>query len=173
MPSKIWPRRAGVTIIEDAFDPEADRKRKRISRIKELNNQTARFYHKLLMKSPDAQHARDYLKSRGFSRETAEKWLIGWAPKNSNLFLQFVREKEFKGREIVQAGLGGMRDENNPRAGLWIKWYDQLTFPISNDYGDVVGFSARILRDDDKRGKYINTSDTPLFDKIKAPLRTR
>lgn len=164
---KKLAQRAGVTIIEDAYDPEADRKRKRISRIKELNNQTARFYHKLLMKSPDAQHARDYLKSRGFSRETAEKWLIGWAPKNSNLFLQFVREKLFKGREIVQAGLGGMRDENNPRAGLWIKFYDQLTFPISNDYGDVVGFSARVLREDDKRGKYINTSDTPLFDKSK------
>jgi len=160
-------QRAGITVIEDAYDPEADRKRRRITRVKELNNQTARFYHKLLMKSPDAQHARDYLKSRGFSRETAEKWLIGWAPKNSNSFLQFAREKEFKGREIVQAGLGGMRDEHNPRAGLWIKWYDQLTFPIHNDYGDVVGFSARILRDDDKRGKYINTSETPLFTKSK------
>ncbi|MDA7881531.1 DNA primase, partial [Akkermansiaceae bacterium] len=164
---KKLAQRAGVTIIEDAYDPEADRKRRRISRIKELNNQTARFYHKLLMKSPDAQHARDYLKSRGFTRETAEKWLIGWAPRNSNLFFQFAKDKEFTGREILQAGLGGLRDKENPRSGLWAKFYDQLTFPISNDYGDVVGFSARVLRADDKRGKYINTNDTPLFDKSK------
>ena len=164
---KKLAQRAGITIIEDAFDPEADRKRRRISRVKELNNQTARFYHSLLMKSPDAQHARDYLKSREFTRETAEKWPIGWAPKNSNLFFQFAKEKEFTGREILQAGLGGLRDKENPRSGLWSKFYDQLTFPISNDYGDVVGFSARILRADDKRGKYINTNDTPLFDKSK------
>lgn len=158
---------SGVTIIEEAYDPESDKKRRRISRIKELNNKTARYYHQLLLKSPDAGHARDYLKSRGFSKEVTEKWLIGWAPKNSRKYLQLVKEKEFTGREIVQAGLGGLRDKENPRAGLYAKFWDQLTFPIHNDYGDVVGFSARILSADDKRGKYINTPDSPLFNKSK------
>ncbi|YCM45869.1 DNA primase [Verrucomicrobiaceae bacterium 227] len=159
--------RAGITIIEDVFDPEADKIRRRISRVKELNNKTARYYHQLLLKSPDAEHAREYLKSRGFSKETAEKWLIGWAPRNSAKFFQLVKEKGFNGREILQARLGGLRDKNNPRSGLYAKFYDQLTFPINNDYGDVVGFSARVLRADDKRGKYINTSDSPLFQKSK------
>ncbi|MGC6464191.1 MAG: DNA primase [Akkermansiaceae bacterium] len=158
---------AGITIIEEAYDPEADKKRRRISRIKELNNKTARYYHQLLMKSPDAEHARDYLKARGFSKEVAEKWLIGWAPQNSHKYLQLVKEKGFTGREVIQAGLGGLRDKSNPRAGLYAKFYDQLTFPIHNDYGDVVGFSARVLRADDKRGKYINTPESPLFTKSK------
>lgn len=160
-------QRAGITIIEEAYDPEADKRRRKISRIKELNNKTARYYHRLLMESPDAQHARDYLKKRGFSKETAEKWLIGWAPKNSAKYLELVRKQGFTGRELVQSGLAGMRDDQNPRAGIYARWYDQLTFPIHNDYGDVVGFSARILREDDKRGKYINTSETPLFHKSK------
>ena len=159
--------RASIIIIEDAHDPESDRKRRKISRIKELNNKAARSFHSQLLKNPDAEHARGYLKSRGFTKEVAEKWLIGWAPRNSNLFLQMARESGFTGREIVQAGLGGLQDKLNPRAGLWIKFYDQLTFPIHNDYGDVVGFSCRVLRADDKRGKYINTSDTPLFNKSK------
>ncbi len=159
--------KCGIQIQEEAYDPQADKRRRKLSTLKELNNKTARFYHQMLMTSPDAQHARDYLKKRGFSKEVAEKWLIGWAPKNSNLFLAKAREGGFKGREIVQAGLGGMKDENNPRAGLWVKFWDQLTFPIHNDVGDVVGFSARILREDDKRGKYINTNDTPLFNKSK------
>ena len=158
-------QRAGITIVEEAFDPEADKKRKRISRIKELNNKTARYYHQLLMKSPAAEHARAYLKSRGFNQEVAEKWLIGWAPRDSRKYLQLVKEKGFTGRELIQAGLGGLRDKQNPRAGLYAKFYDQLTFPIHNDYGDVVGFSARVLRADDKRGKYINTPDSPLFNK--------
>lgn len=159
--------RAGIPIIEEAHDPESDRKRRKITRIKELNNKAARFFHEQLLCSPDAQHARDYLKSRGFDKATAGKWLIGWAPRNSRLFLEMARENKFTGREILQAGLGGLRDQDNPRSGLWVKFYDQLTFPIHNDYGDVVGFSARILREDDKRGKYINTSDTPLFNKSK------
>ena len=159
--------RAGIQIIEEASDPESDRKRRKISRLKELNNKSARFFHEQLLKSPDAAHAREYLKSRGFGKETAQKWLIGWAPRNSNLFLQMARENGFNGREILQAGLGGLKDKNNPRSGLWVKFYDQITFPIHNDVDDVVGFSARILREDDKRGKYINTNETPLFNKSK------
>jgi DNA primase len=160
-------QRAGITIIEDVFDPEADKVRRRFSRVKELNNKTARYYHQLLLKSPDAQHARDYLKARGFSKETAEKWLIGWAPRNSTKYFQLVKEQGFKGREVLNARLGGLREKDNPSSGLYPKFYDQLTFPINNDYGDVVGFSSRILRADDKRGKYINTSESPLFQKSK------
>ena len=159
--------RAGIQIIEEASDPESDRKRRKISRLKELNNKSARFFHEQLLKSPDAAHAREYLKSRGFGKETTQKWLIGWAPRNSSLFLQMARENSFNGREILQAGLGGLKDKNNPRSGLWVKFYDQITFPIHNDVDDVVGFSARILREDDKRGKYINTNETPLFNKSK------
>ena len=159
--------RAGIQIIEEASDPESDRKRRKISRLKELNNKSARFFHEQLLKNPDAAHAREYLKSRGFGKETAQKWLIGWAPRNSNLFLQMARENSFIGREILQAGLGGLKDKNYPRSGLWVKFYDQITFPIHNDVDDVVGFSARILREDDKRGKYINTNETPLFNKSK------
>lgn len=159
--------RAGIPIIEEATDPESDRKRRKISRLKELNNKSARFFHEQLLKNPDANHAREYLKKRGFNKETAEKWLIGWAPRNSNLFLQMARENGFSGREILQAGLGGLKDKENPRSGLWVKFYDQLTFPIHNDVDDVAGFSARILREDDKRGKYINTNETPLFNKSK------
>lgn len=165
--AKKLASRFGVTVIEEASSPEDDLKRRSISRLKELNNLTARFYHNLLMKSPDAQHARAYMKSRGFTAETAKKWLIGWAPKNSNIYLGHIREKQYQGREIVNAGLGGMKDQNNPRAGLYTKYYDQLMFPIHNQMSDVVGFSGRVLRADDKRGKYINTSDTILFNKSK------
>ena len=162
---KKLAQKAGVNIIEEEYNPEADRKRRKASRYKELNNITARYYHDLLLKSPDAQHARDYMKSRGFTKETAEKWLIGWAPKNSRDYLAMVKEKGFNGREIINAGLGGMRDQHNPRSGLYTKFYDQLMFPILNHFGDVVGFSGRVLRADDKRGKYINTNETVLFNK--------
>lgn len=157
----------GVRIVEEASDPEADRKRRKIARIKELNNFAAQLFHRFLMRSPDAEHARAYLKDRGLSAETAKHWQIGWAPRNSAAFLMKLKEKGFNGREFKNAGLGNLRDRDNPRSGLYSKFYDQLMFPIANDYGDIVGFSGRILRPDDKRAKYINTPETPVFTKSK------
>lgn len=159
--------RANISILEEAYDPEADRRRRKIARLKELNNFTARYFHRLLLRSPDAQHARDYLKSRGFSKETAQRWLIGWAPRRSESFLQALKQQGFTGNEFKNAGLGNLRDPKRPAAGLYSKFYDQLMFPIPNDYGDIVGFSGRVLRPDDKRGKYINSPETPVFNKSK------
>ena len=59
--------RAGITIREEEADPEADKQRKSKGRILDLHREAADFFHQQLLKSPDAAHARDYLKTRGFS----------------------------------------------------------------------------------------------------------
>lgn len=160
--------RSGVPIVEDAYDPEADKRRRQRSRLLELHNHAARFMHELLMKSPDAQHARDYLKSRGYGQGMAERWLIGWAPSDPQAFLNWAREKEFSGRELVASGLAAPRDERNARAGLYLRFRDRLMFPIHNDYGDIIAFSGRQLRNDPNTGKYINSPETILFKKSKT-----
>jgi len=110
--------RAGVIIQEDAYDPEADKRRRSRSKLIDIHNQAARFMHELLMKSPDAQHARDYLKSRGYGAEMAKRWVIGWMPDDPNVFLNWAREKKFRGRDLVTCDLAGLKNEHNPRAGL-------------------------------------------------------
>ncbi len=85
---KKLANRAGVVVQEDAYDPEADKRRRRKSRLLELHNQAARFMHQVMMESPDAQHARDYLKSRGYGKGMAERWVVGWMPENASTFLR-------------------------------------------------------------------------------------
>ncbi|MGE9266685.1 MAG: DNA primase, partial [Verrucomicrobiales bacterium] len=160
-------QKAGVTIIEEAVDPESERRRHLSTRLKELHNKAARYFHGLLLRDPAAQHARAYLKSRGFTKETAENWLIGWAPADSRKFLTWAKEKGFTGRELEKSGICGMKDANNPRRGLFVRFFDRLMFPIHNDYDDVVGFSARQLKEDKRSGKYINTPETVIFKKSK------
>ena len=161
-------KRAGVTIIEEAYDPEAEKARRRRSRLLELHNKAARYIHHLLLTSPDAAHARAYLKSRGYGKEMAERWLVGWMPANPRLFLQWAKEQGFSGRELCGTGIASLKDESNPRAGLYLRFRDRLMFPIHNDYGDIIAFSGRQLVEDKNSGKYINSPETPLFKKSKV-----
>lgn len=165
---KKLANRAGVVVQEDAYDPEADKRRRRKSRLLELHNQAARFMHQMMMKSPAAQHARDYLKSRGYGKGMAERWVVGWMPENASTFLDWAREQGFTGRELCESGLAALKNENNPRAGIYVRFRDRLMFPIHNDYGDIIAFSGRQLRDDPNTGKYINSPETQLFKKSKV-----
>jgi DNA primase len=165
---KKLANRAGVVVQEDAYDPEADKRRRRKSRLLELHNQAARFMHQVMMESPDALHARDYLKSRGYGKGMAERWVVGWMPENPSTFLNWAREQGFTGRELCESGLAALKNENNARSGIYVRFRDRLMFPIHNDYGDIIAFSGRQLREDPNSGKYINSPETQLFKKSKV-----
>lgn len=160
--------RAGVPIIEAAYDPQQEKRQRNRSRLIQLHNEAAHFMHQMLRKSPQAAHAREYLKNRGFNAEMAERWMIGWMPDNPTLFLNWARDKGYKGRELCQAGLAGQRDEHNPKAGLWVRFGNRLMFSIHNDYGDIIAFSGRQLVEDKNSGKYINSPQTQIFDKSRT-----
>ena len=157
--------RAGVMVIEEQSTPEADQARRSRGRLLDIHREAAEFMHTLLMKAPDASHARDYLKSRGFGADMAQRWTIGWMPESQDVFLNWARSKKYSGRELVNAGLAAQRDENDPRSGLYVRFRDRLMFPIRNEIGDVIGFSGRQLREDKRSGKYVNSPETALFRK--------
>lgn len=161
-------KRAGVTLVEEAVDPQAEKLRRSRSRLIEVQNKAARYMHQLLLTSPDAKHARAYLKGRGYGKEMAERWLVGWMPADQRQFLQWAKEQGFSGRELCDTGMASPRDENNPRAGLYMRFRDRLMFPIHNDYGDIIAFSGRQLVEDKNSGKYINSPETILFKKSKV-----
>lgn len=159
--------RAHITIIEE-IDADGERKERFRGRLLDLHRETARFLHELLATAPAAAHARTYLASRGLDQAAAERWLIGWMPEAPRTFLDWARQRGFSGRELVASGIASLRDETNPRSGLFLRFRDRLMFPIRNDYGDVIAFSGRQLREDPHSGKYINSPETPLFEKSRV-----
>ena len=152
--------RAGVTIVEQALDPKEEADRRRRGRLLDLHREVTAYYHHLLLTSPDAAHARDYLKSRGFGKEMAERWQIGWAPP-PNIFVPWAKAQGMRGRDLVDSGIALQKEQG----GLYFRFRDRLMFPLRNDYGDVIGFSGRQLREDPRSGKYINSPETALFKK--------
>ncbi len=161
-------QRAGITIIEEAFDPKAGESRRSRGRLLDIHREATAFFHMQLMKNPAAAHARDYMKSRGFGKEMAESWSIGWMPDNPKVFLDWARSRKFTGRELVDSGIVKLQNDDNPKSGLYVRFQDRLMFPIRNEIGDVIAFTARQLRENKNSGKYINSPETAIFKKSRV-----
>ncbi len=132
--------------------------------IKKLNNLTASFYHKILRKSNRAIPARKYLHERGLTEESVEKFSLGFALNEWNLLLDFLIKKGFKEEFIYKAGLAG---KSSGKGKTFDKFRNRIIFPIKDQRGDVIGFGGRAITDE-QQPKYLNSPETPVFNKRKV-----
>ena len=127
------------------------------SRLAEALRLAADFFAEQLS-SPDAVAARQFLAERGFDREAAERFQVGFAPRDGRALLQHLRGRGFRDAELVSAGL--------VRESGWDFFQGRAIWPIRDSGRQVVGFGARRLFDDDRMpAKYINTPETLLYKK--------
>ena len=157
--------RAGIRIEEQELSSEDRQKIDLRRRLLELHRAAAEYFHKTLLKSPAAQHARDYLKSRGIQAEIAKSWQLGYAPEGWDVFSRWARQQGFSNAELLAGGLTTPRDPENPSSESYDRFRDRIMFPICNDTGEVIAFSGRILQPEAKAAKYVNSPETPLFTK--------
>ena len=128
-------------------------------RLHELLDLAAKFYQVQFSKN---QIALEYVfKKRKFNKETALQWRLGYSPNNGTALVDFARTKGFNELEIKQAGLSS----NSSYRGLSDMFRGRLMIPLQDQQGRVIGFTARLLTDDKEAPKYINTPQTPLYDK--------
>jgi len=157
--------RAGIQIVEEERSPGEDRALSLRKRLLALHLQATEWFHQLLLTSPDAKVAQNYLKKRGLNREVAARWKIGYALESWEAFGTWAHEQGYSRDEIVQSGLVSMRDAENPQSDYYDRFRDRIMFPICNDLGEVIGFSGRVLASDAQGAKYVNSPETPLFKK--------
>ena len=124
-------------------------------RLREANELAARYFQHTMLRN---QHALEYIfKKRAISRETAEAFQLGYAPESGDALIQFLRKKGFSADELRDAGL------TNRFGGDLFK--GRMMVPLMDSGGGVIGFTGRIIRDDPKAPKYLNTPQTLLYDK--------
>ncbi|WP_020574510.1 DNA primase [Actinopolymorpha alba] len=131
------------------------------ARLIEAHKAAAEFYAEQLHTSPDAGQGRSFLAERGFDREAAEQFGVGFAPRGPLALLSHLRARGFSDEELNTAGLvaSGAR-------GHYDRFRGRLVWPIRELSGDVVGFGARRLFEDDRiEAKYLNTPETPIYHK--------
>lgn len=158
----------GVVVREEVLDPKEEARKRGRSDILRLQKAAADWFHRLLFKSPAAQEARDYLKSRGLTMETSRTWKFGYAPTEQKPFIDWARDEGFSIAQLVEGGLAKWREENNPHKGAYSFFRHRLMFPVNNDFGEPIAFSGRVLSKDQGGGKYVNSPETVLFSKSKT-----
>ncbi len=154
---KLLADKAGVQLTKQSASQSKER-----DRMFELMDLATHFYHDLFLKTKEAK---DYLEGRGVGSDSVNYWRIGYSPDGWRSLLDFLRKKGFKDSEIEKVGLIKKRDQSKDGERYYDTFRDRILFPISDSSGRVVGFSGRILHDKENAPKYLNSPETPLYDK--------
>ncbi len=151
--------RAGITLALEEHDTGPSRDQKQL--LLQLHEQATAFFHQAVMKDPAAQVARDYLTKRKLTPATVRAWRIGYSPDSWDTLINWAATKKFPVALLETAGLVVSREGG----GYYDRFRGRLMFPICDEQGQVVGFSGRILSDDKQQAKYVNSPETPIFQK--------
>ena len=112
------------------------------------------------LRTPDAAAGREFLASRGFDLDQADRFGVGYAPEAWEALTSHLRGRGFSDAELLTGGLA-----KEGRRGPMDRFRGRLIWPIRDLTGDVIAFGARKLSDRDDGPKYLNTPETPLFKK--------
>ncbi len=150
---------AGITLRYEDGGYNPGRQQGERTRLVEAHRVAAAFYVEQL-DTAEAEIARAFLAGRGFDRDAAAHFGVGYAPAGWDHLVRFLRGKGYTDRELLTGGLAG-----EGRRGPIDRFRGRLIWPIRDITGEVIGFGARKLREDDNGPKYLNTPETPLYKK--------
>lgn len=155
---KLLAERSGITLPQEGYDDSYQRLK---NTIYDINRETARFFHSYLM-SAEGKWALDYLIGRGLSLATIKHFGLGASPDSWDALINHLKEKGYGINDMITANVVG----KSQRGSYYDRFRKRIMFPVINIRGNVVAFSGRAMPGEDKSGgKYVNTSDTPVYKK--------
>ena len=163
-------QRSGIPLPKQEFSsPEEAREARLRRRLLDAHEFASRWFAEQLQ-SPEAARAREYLTGRGVAAETIATFGIGYAPESFSA-LRDRMSKDFDEEALRLSGLFSWKEtgdgpQANAAGPLYARFRKRITFPIRNEAGRVIAFTARALDADEKSGpKYLNSPETPLYTK--------
>ena len=157
---KLLADRNHMMLPEVRDDPDYEKRRSQRERLLNANREAARFYHEQLWK-PEGKRALDYLHGRGLDDGIIRRFGLGASADQWDSLTKYLTEKGYTQEELNLAGLTVVKGEN-----AFDMFRSRAMFPIIDQYGNVLGFGGRAMND--AKPKYLNTSDTPVFNKRKG-----
>lgn len=148
---KVLADKAGVSLKN--FDPKVKEEK---DRLYEIMEEATKVFENFLLKRVDVL---EYIKNRGIEEKTIKDFRIGYVPEGWRNLYDLLRNK-FSDKDLSLVGLVKVTEK-----GVYDTFRDRIMFPIFDSSGRVIAFSGRIFKDDGKSGKYVNSPDTPLFNK--------
>ncbi len=129
--------------------------------LQQANEYICKLLQHNLLTSPEAKIARDYIKQRGIDDVTADIWKLGYSPTDWRELEPKIKEQGINAEDLIKIGIASPKDSGQ---GIYFRFRSRLMFPIQDAFGNVIGYTGRILTDE-KVAKYINSPETVLYKK--------
>lgn len=159
-------QKCGIPLPKREFSSPEEAQASRLrSKLLEIHEQACTYFEEQL-KSPEAARAREYLTSRGLTADAITAFRIGYAP-DSFSTMRDRFQSAFDEEVLRASGLFSTKEQGDGGSGaIYARFRKRITFPIRNESGRVIAFTARALETDEKAGpKYLNSPETPLYTK--------
>lgn len=152
-----------VEIEETETSPEQKLQQQAADSLYIINNFAQKFFSDYLLNTEEGNDiGLSYLKERGFTRETIQKFQLGFNSEGRDVFTTAALNAQYNLELLQKSGLVTVRDER-----AFDNYRGRIIFPIHNQSGKVLGFGARILKTNDRAPKYINTPENEIYVKSK------
>lgn len=159
---KMLAEKAGVQLEQFQGGQKQDNKK----RILEALELATKFYEKQLWEGMGKDKILKYLRERGLSDESIQKFRLGYSPSGWDNILKFLTGRGFSIEEIASTGLLVQKENGG---GQYDRFRDRIMFPIQDTMGNVIGYSARVAPGgDESQAKYINSPETVVYHKSNA-----
>ena len=156
--------RYNVEIEETEVSSEVKQKQLLNESLFSVNNFAKEYFTDQLFNSPEGEDvALSYLKHRGFREDIIKKFDLGYNPGLKDGFAQTAIKAQYNKENLIRSGLVAERDGN-----IYDNYRGRIIFPIHNQSGKVLGFGARVIKNNDKAPKYINTPENEIYVKSKV-----
>ncbi|MFP4015400.1 MAG: DNA primase [Halanaerobiales bacterium] len=157
---KILAERNGISLPTND-NQYNQRKREEKELVFTINSLAARFFHYVLLNTRAGKGAYDYLENRGFDKKDCKEYYLGYAPNRWSTLYDFLRKKNYNDKILIKAGLISAGKNNS----CYDRFRGRIIFPIFNIRSEVIAFGGRIIDENAKAPKYLNSPDTPVFKK--------
>ena len=152
-----------VDIEETETSPEYKQQQQVADSLYIINHFAQKYFSDALLTTDEGQDiALSYLKERGFREEIIHKFQLGYNPETRDGFTKAALEAKYNLEYLQKTGLVNVRDGN-----AYDNYRGRIIFPIHNQSGKVLGFGARIIKNNDKAPKYINSPENEIYVKSK------
>lgn len=160
---EVLARRAGITLTYSDESPEERRRREERPRLVSLMNDAVAWFHAQLRSSPEAAPARKLLAARGYGKDVASRFSLGYAPGGWDSTMKAMKAKGYLAKELTDAGLTSPSSRGEPVS----LFRNRVVFPIFDSQGQAVAFAGRRLAEGEGP-KYINSPETTLYRKSRV-----
>lgn len=151
-----------VDTQENSIGKQTNKYSPKEEKMLEAHQFVAEFYHHLLMNTEDGEEALNYLLKRGFTKEHIESNGIGWSMPAWDTLSVLLERKGYILEDMAECGLIIRRENEHT---YFDRFRGRIMFPIRDEFGKVIGFSGRILHSDTNDAKYMNSPESPIFQK--------